>query len=216
MGIIILSIDPGCKNLGYSLIRFDKEMNRTNIMDPCVFFKDNDTDFIELKNIDVTKIKNTNNKSSGGDIYDKVVLFLLNIVNKLDLTKDFLHIIIEKQMKISVNISEISSIISTFFATYFILNKDKGYNYKITIISPHFKNKIASSIDVDNKIRINYINQYQYNKHLVELYFLKLNENLKIINQDKYVTGSGKHVSKLNDISDSFIQILSFIQYYLK
>jgi hypothetical protein len=118
-------------------------------------------------------------------------------------------------MKISVKISEIASIINTFFYTYFLINKDKKYKYEIITISPHFKNKIASVMDPENKIRIKFINQYQYNKFIVEQYFLKINEELKLINTETYVTGSGKHVAKLNDISDSFVQILSFIIYYL-
>ena len=206
----ILSIDPGCKNLGYSLIKINKKINFTNLENNNIeqFFKDNNTEFIELNNINLHNFSN---------IYEKVITLLLNILDKIKLKDDeFLHIIIEKQMKISVNISEIASIINTFFITYFLVKEQNKKNYKITTISPHFKNKIAESIDSDGSIRIKYTNQYQYNKHLVELYFLKLNEQLKLIDNEKYITGSGKHILKLNDISDSFIQILSFFKYYLK
>jgi hypothetical protein len=207
--MIILSIDPGCKNLGYSLIKVNNPKLTFNNIDTNTeqFFKDNNIEFIELNNINLGNYTN---------IYDKVIKLLLNILDKINLDKDFLHIIIEKQMKISVNISEISSIIHTFFITYFTLNKDKINNYKITIISPHYKNKIAEKIDLDGSIRIKFINQYQYNKHLVELYFLKLNEKLNLIDNNKYINGAGKHILKLNDIADSFIQILSFFKFYLK
>ena len=222
MGVIILSIDPGINNLGYSLIQLNtnlvkegknglnsNKINFTNLDNPKLFFEDNKTEFKELQNVNIF------NGSGKCNVYDKVVNLLNEIVVQLDLENNYFYIILEKQMKISVKISEIASIINTFFYTYFLLNKDKKYKYEIVTISPHFKNKIAAVMDPENKIRIKFINQYQYNKFIVELYFLKLNEELKIIDVENYVNGSGKHVAKLNDISDSFIQILSFIIYYL-
>ena len=210
MGIIILSIDPGIKNLGYSLIQFkNNKLNFVNIDNLKLFFEDNGTEFKELQNIDIFSSIGKNN------IYDKVVNLLKSIIDKLDLENNYFYIILEKQMKISVKISEVASIINTFFYTYFLFNKDKKYKYEIVTISPHFKNKIASVMDPDNKIRIKFINQYQYNKFIVEQYFLKINEELKLINIDNYITGGGKHIAKLNDISDSFVQILSFIHYHL-
>jgi hypothetical protein len=215
--MIILSIDPGCKNLGYSLIKINNKIDFKNIDIIELFFKDNDATFIELNNINLLNQKKT--KCINETIYDKVVNFLLNIMDKIQLINndEFLHIIIEKQMKISVNISEIASIINTFFTTYFILKPFNNINlkYKITTISPHFKNKIAESIDQDGKIRIQYTNQYQYNKFLVESYFLQINDKLNLIDQKHYISGSGKRILKLNDISDSFIQILSFFKFYL-
>ena len=206
--MIILSIDPGCKNLGYSLIKINNPKINLNNIDNNTeqFFKDNNIEFLELNNINLGDYKN---------IYEKVVKLLLKILDKINLNQEFLHIIIETQMKISVNISEISSIIHTFFITYFALNKEKKDNFKITLISPHYKNKIAEMLDKDGSIRIKFINQYQYNKHLVELYFLKLNEKLHLIDNTKYINGAGKHILKLNDIADSFVQILSFFKYYL-
>lgn len=206
--MIILSIDPGCKNLGYSLIKINNPKINLNNIDNNIeqFFKDNNVEFLEFNNINFGNYNN---------IYDKIITLFLNILDKINLNQEFLHIIIEKQMKISVNISEISSIIQTFFITFFTLNKEKKNNFKITIISPHYKNKIAEMIDKDGSIRIKFINQYQYNKHLVELYFLNLNEKLNLIDDKKYINGSGKHILKLNDIADSFIQILSFFKYYL-
>lgn len=225
--MIILSIDPGCKNLGYSLIKLNNKIDFKNIDTIELFFKDNNAIFIELNNINLLKQKINNieknkKKLSDNTIYDKVIDFLLNIMNKIQILfeendEQFLHIIIEKQMKISVNISEIASIINTFFTTYFKLKPfdNTKSKYKITTISPHFKNKIAESIDQDGKIRIQYTNQYQYNKYLVETYFLKINEKLNLIDKKDYISGSGRRILKLNDISDSFIQILSFFKFYL-
>lgn len=210
MGIIILSIDPGINNLGYSLIQLNvNKINFDNIKEPKLFFKDNNTEFKELQNVNIFKEKGKCN------VYDKVVNLLYSIINKLDLVNNYFYIILEKQMKISVKVSEIASIINTFFYTYFLFNKEKKYKYDIITISPHYKNKLASVIDPENKIRIKFINQYLYNKFIVEQYFLKLNEDIKLINVDNFITGSGKHISKLNDISDSFIQILSFINFHL-
>jgi hypothetical protein len=80
MGVIILSIDPGINNLGYSLIQLNTTthlLNFVNINNPKLFFEDNKTEFKELQNVNIFNSKGKCN------VYDKVVNLLNEIIAKL-------------------------------------------------------------------------------------------------------------------------------------
>jgi hypothetical protein len=107
-------------------------------------------------------------------------------------------------MNINHKANIIYNIIITFFETYYKINNKQ--NYEIITVQPAYKNNIAQKIDSDNKIRIKYVNQYAYNKKIVTMYFLSLNTKYNFIDT--------KQFKKMDDISDSFIQILSYLLYY--
>jgi hypothetical protein len=115
-----------------------------------------------------------------------------------------IKILIEYQMNINHKANIIYNIIVTFFETYYMVNKKT--NFEIITIKPSYKINISQHIDIDNKIRIKYINQYTYNKKIVDSYFLSLNIKYNFININLF--------DKTDDISDSFVQILSYLLYY--
>ena len=207
----IISFDCGIKNFAYSCIKFNDDIfvNFKSIDD---IFEKNKYSIIDINNLNLYSIQCEshiidNNKSKKNtnciNLHNHVINALLNIINKLDIDDD-IKILIEYQMNINHKANIIYNIIITFFETYYNIYNKKNYN--IITIQPSYKNLLAQKIDIDNKIRIKYINQYLYNKKIVTMYFLSLNSKYHFLNDKKF--------KKMDDISDSFIQILSYFIYY--
>ena len=223
----VLSFDCGIANFAFSCIEFKNliNINKNSIIS---FFDNNNYNIIKIDNVNIYKDELTSarrktskkktfdlidtpkkcknkNISSFPNLHKHVIDLLYNIVKLLDINTD-LYILIEYQMNINYKANIIYNIIISFFETYFKIFNKKNFN--IITINPSFKIKISQDIDVDDKIRIKYINQYLYNKKIVETYFLFLNKKYNFIDLNKY--------TKVDDIADSFIQILSYIFYYKK
>jgi hypothetical protein len=211
----IISFDCGIKNFAYSCLYFDN-YNELKINPINEFFKNNKYRIIDINNVNVLnveceshikketkKIKNTKKNTNCINIHNHIITLLMDIIKKLDPNVN-LKILIEYQMNINHKANIVYNIIITFFETYYKIHNKK--DYEIITIQPAYKNNISQEIDVDNKIRIKYINQYTYNKKIVEMYFLSLNHKYNFINN--------KSFKKIDDISDSFIQILSYLLYY--
>lgn len=192
-----LSVDPGIKNFGISFIKLDDTINiNTDVIENV--FNDNDYTIIKIENI------NINNKK-GDDVYLKLINYFNKLICGIKLNKnDTWTILTEYQMNINYKTNIIYNIIITYFHSYFMFNDFK--NYKIVSIKPTYKNIISQSIDPEQKLRIKYIKQYIYNKKLVELYFIELNKKYNFIDIKKSI--------KMDDIADSFIQILSYFKFY--
>tara|TARA_B110000263_G_C15294218_1_gene504796 strand:+ start:1238 stop:2020 length:783 start_codon:yes stop_codon:yes gene_type:complete len=161
---------------------------------------------------DLSNNKKSKKKSNFPNLHKSVISLLYNLINNKNIIEKIttddkncdIKILIEYQMNINYKANIIYNIIISFFETYFKINNFN--NFEIITINPSYKIKIAQNIDNDNKIRIKYINQYTYNKKLVEIYFLNINKKYKFIDLTKF--------KKYDDIADSFIQILSYIYYY--
>jgi len=200
----IISFDCGIKNFAYSCIELLHDNNLTiNPIDD--FFHNNEYKIIDIQNINIYDIKcnKTVKSKKNSALHAHVVTLLLDVLDKLNKSTD-IKILIEYQMNINYKANIIYNVIITFFETYYKINKKT--NYEIVTIQPSYKNNISQHIDIDNTIRIKYINQYKYNKKIVELYFISLNDKFNFLNL--------KPLKKIDDISDSFIQILSYIYYY--
>ena len=204
----IISFDCGIKNLAYSCIELinDKKLNIHPIND---FFQNNNYKLIAINNVNILNVKcdlNVKTKKTNtncNNLHNRVITLIMDILN--DLNQDTnIKILIEYQMNINHKANIIYNIILTFFETYYKINKKK--NYEIITIQPAYKNNISQHIDDDNKIRIKYVSQYKYNKKIVELYFLSLNTKYNFLDLTSF--------KKIDDISDSFVQILSYLLYY--
>lgn len=193
--VYILSFDIGIKNFAYSCLEI---INIENIVLTPIddFFKNNQYKVIDIKNINLYNIK-TDKKFN---LYDRVVVLLLTMVEQLDQNIP-IKILVEYQLNINYKSNIIYNIILTFFETFYKINKRT--NYEIITVKPSYKIKLAETIDKDGTIRIKFINQYKYNKEIVSVYFLKLN--------DKYNFIKLNNNKKIDDIADSFIQILAYI-----
>lgn len=216
----IISFDCGIINFAYSCIYFDN-YNELKIHPINDFFKNNKYSIIDINNVNVLNIeceshviketkktharikKNTKKNTNCINVHNHIITLLMDIIKKLNPDKN-IKILIEYQMNINHKANIVYNIIITFFETYYKIYNKK--NYDIITIQPAYKNNIAQGIDIDNKIRIKYINQYAYNKKIVEMYFLSLNAEHNFLNKQLF--------KKIDDISDSFIQILSYLLYY--
>ena len=209
----IISFDCGIKNFAYSCIYFDN-YNKLIINPINDFFKNNKYSIIDINNVNILNIeceshitketkKNTKKNTSCINLHNHIITLLMNIINKLN-PDESIKILIEYQMNINHKANIVYNIIITFFETYYKIYNKK--NYDIITIQPAYKNNIAQDIDKENKIRIKYINQYTYNKKIVEMYFLSLNTKYNFLNNHLF--------KKMDDISDSFVQILSYLLYY--
>ena len=147
--VYIISIDCGVKNFAYSLIEF--KTIKLDTVD--ILFKKDNYKIIDISNKNLYNVKSDNKFN----LHDKAVILLLSIVEKLDKEKD-IKILVEYQMSINCKANIIYNIILTFFETYYKVNKKT--NYEIINIKPCYKIKLAEHVDVDNKIRIKFINQY--------------------------------------------------------
>ena len=195
MSTYIISFDCGVKNFAYSIILLN-DFNKL-VKEPITeFFDNNKYQIINIKNVSLYNVK-TDDKFS---YHSKAVTLLMSILEKLDQNIP-IKILIEYQLGLNHKTNIIYNIILTFFETYYKISNKK--NYEIITIKPCYKIKLSEHVDSDNKIRIKFINQYKYNKRIVEVYFLQLNEKYKFIDLGKK--------NKIDDIADSFIQILSYI-----
>jgi hypothetical protein len=213
----IISFDCGIKNFAYSCIYFDN-YNGLIINPINDFFKNNKYTIIDINNVNILNIKceshitketkkntkkNAKKNTSCINLHNHIITLLMDIINKLNPDEN-IKILIEYQMNINHKANIVYNIIITFFETYYKIYNKK--NYDIITIQPAYKNNIAQDIDKENKIRIKYISQYAYNKKIVEMYFLSLNTKYNFLNNHLF--------KKMDDISDSFVQILSYLLYY--
>lgn len=213
----IISFDCGIKNFAYSCIQLNNNINVNNVNNDSIdsFFDNNKYNIISINNVNLHTVKSDNHileektkkktKKTGNciNLHNHVVDLLLNTVSNLNINEN-IKILIEYQMNINHKANIIYNIIITFFETYYKINNKQ--NYEIITVQPAYKNNIAQKIDSDDKIRIKYVNQYAYNKKIVTMYFLSLNTKYNFIDT--------KQFKKMDDISDSFIQILSYLLYY--
>lgn len=183
----IFSVDCGIKNLAYSCI-FLKNVDSSNLPK---FFEMNEYRIIDIQNVSIDESNN---------MYDNTIKMLLNVIDNIDINED-INVLIERQMNINSKTNKIYNIIYTFFKTYYILKNKTNYN--IVSINPMYKNILSQHVNVN---KLDYSSTYTYNKKIVKTNFTDLNNKHKFINTVK--------IKKLDDIADSFIQILSYFAYY--
>lgn len=190
--VFILSFDCGIVNFAYTYI----EINDKNLKQKDVLFNTNNYNILCINNINFKKSNN---------LELAIVEHLSDLIKNVN-KNDLFEILIEYQCNINYKTNIVSNVIKTFFLTYFHM-KNLTHNCKIIMIKPSYKNEISAHVDTDNLLRKKYVKNYTFNKKLVEKYFLDLNDKYNFIILPKK--------NKLDDIADSFVQILVYLKYYL-
>lgn len=188
----IISFDCGTVNFAYTYIM----INDKNLKQKDILFNSDNYNILNINNINFKQYNN---------LELSIVEHLSTLIECADFNNLF-EILIEYQWNINHKTNIVSNVIKTFFLTYFHIKK-LSHNCKITMIKPSYKNALSAHVDTDNILRKKYIKNHTFNKKIVEKYFLELN--------DKYNFIILPEKNKLDDIADSFIQILVYFNYYL-
>lgn len=185
----ILSFDIGIKNMAYCYIKVND---------------DGKMKFLNLNKIDLNLSKKANNQM----IIENTIEFLDNLITQ-DLNIDIndkLIVLIESQM------TSIMKCIQTTINTYFkMIHKYETFNIETIYLSPKHKLNIINKYQdkmASNSYKQNKMDAIYFTKYLLENTYKDLDDNSHFLN-------IYQEMKKKDDISDAFLMIIYYYEFYL-
>jgi len=190
----LLSFDIGIKNMAYCFVKVDNDDKQ----------KQKQISFMNLNKIDL----NIARKATIQMTIDNTIEFLDNLINEelsIDIN-DKLIVLIECQM------TSLMKTIQTTINTYFkMIHKYETFNIETIYVSPKHKLNIINKYQdkmASNSYKQNKMDAIYFTKYLLENTYKDLDDDSRFLN-------IYQEMKKKDDISDAFLMIIYYYEFYL-